>query len=83
MVGTRKNEKKNFPAKARLLKKEVDFFSYLLTVSNFLKIEEIENSDFLLVGTKEGHIRKIRAKFQKNRSIIIRNIVTNVSKKVV
>ena len=26
MVGTRKNGEKNFPAKWRLLKKEVDFF---------------------------------------------------------
>ena len=47
MVGTRKNEKKNFPVKWRLLEKEVYFLSYLLTVSNFFKIEEIKNFDFL------------------------------------
>ena len=44
---------------------------YLLMVSNFQKIEEIENFDFLLVRTKEGYIKKNRAQLQENRSIRI------------
>ena len=69
MVESRKNEKKIFTAKWRLLKKKVDFFTYLLTVSNFQKIEVIEHFYFSLVRTKEGYIKKIHAKYQENRWI--------------
>ena len=37
MVGTRENEKKNVPAKWRLLKKDVDFFQLFVDGFEFLK----------------------------------------------
>ena len=48
MVGTRKNEKKHFPVKWRLLKKELGFFQLFGNGFEFFlnTIEEIENFDF-------------------------------------